>query len=318
MNIEIGEILSVEECGEFFEEYVYDVSMADQSIANFFANDILVHNSNFFEVTDIINKLSTYYLTEDGDVTEDFLKIENTIKNNLNTKIKAWAVDKLNSKDCRFEFARESVAPSAIWTGAKNYVMHIRNMKGIKTENIKYKGLSLVKATIPKQAKDIAKDIVKGMLSAASKKDSDTKFFESYDLFSKLPDAVVSERFSLKVLDDYERYSNGFQTVSKCPRHAKYSLYYNHLLKILGLEKKYPKIENGHKVKIAYVRDNKYNLEGIAYLDFLPPEFELEIDREKMFAKCITNCLKPLYAAVSWEIPNPKLQFEDDLSEIFA
>jgi DNA polymerase elongation subunit (family B) len=273
-------------------------------------------DSNFFDLTDLVNSFKEPYIDADGNLSEEFVKAETKIKNNLNNKIHEWAEHKLNSKDCRFKFGREAIATTAIWAGKKHYVMHIRNMKGIKTDNIKYKGLALVKATFSKETKNISKNIVKGILTTPNKKEANEKFFESFEVFKNFALSVISERSSIKVLDDYSRKSNGFQTVKACPRHVKYSLYHNHLLEMLGLDKKYPKIENGKKIKIIYVKPNKYNIDGIAYLDVLPPEFDLEVDTERMFEKCIINCLKPIYAALQWEIPNVKLQYENSLLEI--
>lgn len=275
-------------------------------------------DSNFFDLTDLINTFPTPYIDEEGNLSAEFIDAENKIKDNLNKKIAEWAENKLNSKDCRFKFGREAIATTAIWAGKKHYVMHIRNMKGTKTDNIKYKGLALVKATFSKEAKNISKSIVKGILTTPNKKEANTKFFESFETFKGFSLPIISERSSIKVLDDYAQKSSGFQTVKACPRHVKYSLYYNHLIQLLELERKYQKIENGKKIKIIYVKPNKYNIDGIAYLDVLPPEFGLEVDIERMFEKCIINCLKPIYEALQWEVPNVNLQYENDLEDMFA
>ena len=275
-------------------------------------------DSNFFDISDITSQLSKPYIDEEQKLTAEFIEIETKIKNNLNKKIAEWAIEKLNSKDCRFKFGREAVASKAIWTGKKHYVMHIRNMKGNPTDNIKYKGMALVKATFSRETKNISKEIVKGILTTPNKKEANGKFFESFEQFKGFDIPIISERSSIKVLDDYAKNSTGFQTIKGCPRHVKYSLYYNNLLKLLDLEKKYPKIENGKKIKIIYIKPNKYNIDGIAYLDVLPPEFDLEVDTEKMFEKCIINCLKPIYTALQWEIPDVKLQHEEDLEDLFA
>jgi hypothetical protein len=89
-------------------------------------------------------------------------------------------------------------------------------------------------------------------------------------------------------------------------------------LKINKLENKYRKIENGSKIKLLHIKDNKYNLPGIAYQDTLPPEFELEPDYESMFYYDILKSLEPVYRAMGWILPNPKVQYEVSLEELFG
>ena len=71
-------------------------------------------------------------------------------------------------------------------------------------------------------------------------------------------------------------------------------------------------------IDLSYVKPNKYNIAGIAYLDELPEEFELEIDREAMFDKCVVKCLEPIFDALKWNVPNPKKQLEFSLDELFG
>ncbi len=275
-------------------------------------------DSNYFCIDDVIQQLGIDLVDANGDLTPEIVDLETKLVNNLNEKIKEWAEETLNSKDPRFEFKREAICPKAIWTGGKNYLMHLKNVEGVKTDKIKYKGLMVVKATFSDVAKNIAKDIIKGIMESPDKGAADNKFFEYYDSFSKLPVVDVSERISVKSMKDYQGQCDGMKTPSGCPRHIKAAIHYNELLKKLDIHNKYSQIEGGKKIKIIYIKPNKFNLESIAYLDVLPPEFEFEVDRERMFEKCVTNCLTPIYDALKWKVPDPTKRYEISLDDFFS
>jgi DNA polymerase elongation subunit (family B) len=275
-------------------------------------------DSAILSINDVLKKTNSTIVDVDGNLTPEFIEIENKISANLNNKVVEWAKETFNTNDCRFEFKRESACPKAIWVGKKHYVMHIRNSEGVKMDKLKYKGLSVVKSTYSDSTKNITKGIVKDIFQAADKKRADNSFFKSYDEFFNLPVNQIAVRSSLKTLKIYSKNLSGFSTEKGCPRHAKWSIYYNELLRKLNLSNKYPIIEEGKKIKLVYLKPNIYNIDGIAYLDELPPEFNLIPDREKMFQKCVINCLEPIFNALKWHVPDPKKQYEFSLEEIFG
>lgn len=275
-------------------------------------------DSVIFSIDDILKKVNGNVVDEKGDVTPEFTDIEYKVSVNLNERVKDWAIKMFNTKDCRFEFKRESVCTKAILVKKKHYVMYIRNSEGVKMDKIKYKGLSVVKSTFSQECKNITKNIVKGILEAPDKKVADAGFFKAYDDFFELELNQIAERGSIKVLDKYDDLSDGMNTVKGCPQKPKFSIYYNELVKNLNLQNKYPLIEDGKKIKVAYLKDNKYKMDGIAFLDSLPEEFGVEVDKDRMFGKCVINCLKPIYEAIRWDIPDPKKQFTFALDELFG
>lgn len=274
-------------------------------------------DSAIISIDDILKKTDSKIVDENGDLTKEFIEIENKISENLNKGVVEWAKETLNTIDCRFEFKRESACPKAIWVAKKHYVMHIRNSEGVKMDKLKYKGLSVVKSTYSDSTKNITKNIVKGIFEAADKKKADETFFKSYEKFFDLPTKDVSVRSSIKVLKQYMN-GGGLNTVKGCPAHVKYAIYYNELLKMLNLSNKYPLITEGSKIKLVAVSPNKYGIEGIAYLDELPPEFGLVPDKVKMFEKCVVKCLTPIFDALKWNVPDPKKQYEVSLEDLFG
>jgi DNA polymerase elongation subunit (family B) len=267
-------------------------------------------------IDDILKKLDTTVIDDVGDLTPEFNIIDDDITINLNLGVNKWAKETWNSNDCRFEFKRESACPRAIWVAKKHYVMHIRNSEGVKMDKFKYKGLSVVKSTFSENTKVVTRSIVRGIFESPDRKKAEQIFFKSYDAFFQLPTYDVATRSSIKVLNKWA--ASGFDTAKGCPRHVKWSLYYNHLLKKMNLDNKYAYITEGKKIKMVYVKPNIHDIDGIAFLDDLPEEFNLEVDHERMFEKCVTLCLEPIFNALKWHVPNPKKQHELSLEDIFG
>ncbi len=142
--------------------------------------------------------------------------------------------------------------------------------------------------------------------------------FDAYEEFKTFAVNDIAERGGIKVLNKWDTKNNGLVCAKGTTSPAKLSIFHNELLKTNHLENIYRKIENGSKIKMLHIKDNKYNLEGIAYQDKLPTEFELEPDYEKMFFYDIIKSLQPVYDALKWKMPNPKLQYETTLEDLFG
>ena len=88
------------------------------------------------------------------------------------------------------------------------------------------------------------------------------------------------------------------------PIHVKGSLIYNKLLKKHKLSNKYPLIQEGEKIKFAYLK--KPNPTGetvIAMGNRLPNEFGLNqfIDYETQYEKTFVEPLKIILNAIGWK-----------------
>lgn len=275
-------------------------------------------DSVLLTIKDICDKYNIKLVDENNNLTKEFIDVETKIADHLNKNIEIWAKEYLNSKDPRFFFKRESVCTKALWTGKKHYILNIINKEGEKMNKLKYSGLSIAKSTFSNTLKDISKNVVKIIMTEKNRNKANELIFQSYENFSQLSIKDVSERASIKVLNKWDDKNVGMDCASGTTRGAKYSIYHNELLKELHLENKYRKIENGSKIKMVFIKDNKYNIEGIAYQEEFPPEFDLTPDYERMFFKGVIKSLEPIYNAVNWKVPNPKMQYTVSLEEIFG
>jgi hypothetical protein len=80
---------------------------------------------------------------------------------------------------------------------------------------------------------------------------------------------------------------------------------YNHTIKEKKLTNKYPKIENGEKVKFMYLAvPNPIRENVISFITEFPKELELDryIDYELQFNKSFLEPLKTILDSIGWSV----------------
>ena len=129
------------------------------------------------------------------------------------------------------------------------------------------------------------------------------KYIEDFKKeFVSLPAEEISFPRSVNGL---KTYSDKGQIYTKgTPIHVKGALLYNHYLAKLKLDKKYPKIQEGEKLKFTYLRQpNPINDTVISYPSRLPPEMNLDnyIDRDLQFEKTFLEPIKIILDCIGWQ-----------------
>ena len=94
------------------------------------------------------------------------------------------------------------------------------------------------------------------------------------------------------------------------PVHTKASVIYNDLLKHFKTNNHEP-ISNGNKVRWVYLKQNPFNIDGIAYKGYDDPKQIIDfinqyVDRDKLFDKALNKKIKMFYDAMSWDMPVEK------------
>jgi len=100
------------------------------------------------------------------------------------------------------------------------------------------------------------------------------------------------------------------------PIHVKGALLYNNLLKKHNLTKRYPKIQEGEKLRFTYLKlPNVINDTVISYPGRLPKEFDLHrfVNYDLQFDKAFIEPLKAILDCVGW-----KAYQESDLTSFFS
>ena len=198
---------------------------------------------------------------------------------------------------------REVLADKGIWTAKKRYILNVYNSEGVQyTEpHMKVSGLEMIKSSTPAAIREKMKTAISIMVNG---KESDIhKFISNFrEEFKKLPAEEISFPRGLNGLQNYSDpvtlYKKG------TPIHVKGAIHYNSNLEKLGLTKKYPRIQEGEKIKFTYLKmPNPFKDTVISYPGRLPIEFGLQdyIDYDLQFDKAFLEPIKVILDCMKWK-----------------
>jgi len=209
----------------------------------------------------------------------------------------------VNAFEQKMVMKREVLAEVAIWTGKKHYILNVHNSEGVQYDEPKLKimGIEAVKSSTPEPCRNALKGAFKIMMNGTE--DDVINYIEDFKTkFKTLPAEEVSFPRSVKGLAKYHDSASIYQ--KSTPIHVKGSLIYNKILQNKRLTRKYPKIQEGEKIKFAYLKEpNPTGDTVIAMLNALPDEFELKpyIDYEKQFSKSFLDPIIGILNVIGWE-----------------
>jgi hypothetical protein len=198
---------------------------------------------------------------------------------------------------------REVLADVGIWVAKKHYVLNVHNSEGVQYEEPKLKimGIEAVKSSTPEPCRNALKEAFKILMNGTE--DDVINFIEEFrERFKTFPPEDVSFPRSVRGLTKYFDSATIYR--KSTPIHVKGSLIYNKILQNKRLTKKYPVIQEGEKIKYAYLKEpNPTGGSVIAMLNNLPDEFELKpyIDYEKQFLKSFLDPMKGILNVIGWE-----------------
>jgi uncharacterized protein YaaR (DUF327 family) len=287
--------VSIEQVEDFVDEYVYDLEVDDNSHM-FFANNILVHNSIYVRMDNILKLLfKKTNINWDDKATFEKIKdfVDNKFQNVLNKHVGDFICNRFKTDQRRIEFKREKISSEGEYLAKKRYVCHVRNDEGLDVDKFSYTGVDVAKNELPNEIKKLLKQCVEGMM----KEDWDNikfqdKIMEIYDVYCNLP---IKSTAYIKNLNTPKE-STGFLKMEKgAGVHARSAEMYNQLIEQMGLTNKYEKIARGDRFYYVYIKsNNKYGIDCIAWKDYYPKEFEnlFEINTNLMFDKQVISPLK--------------------------
>ena len=315
-NYKICNIESCEFIGTFDDEYVYDIEMDHDTEHTFFANDILIHNSMYVSIDQLVSQFS-----KDNKITKEAYDVAEYLQDYINDEIKNWAIKNLNTQDSRFEFKREYMCDAGIFLEKKRYVLHYLDKENKPEVGWKYTGIEVVSTTMPKSIKPYVKQIIQNVVLTKSESSTDKVFKEAYEKFLNMDISEISIVKGIKNLEKYEALCNGYHTSKGMPCHVKAAYFYNLLIDELGLDKKYEKITSGDKLRYFYLeKPNMYNVDAIGYKTRYPVEFQdfFKPDMYIMFEKDMYKCVERFYKVMNWVPRKPNEQMMGTLDDIFC
>lgn len=223
-------------------------------------------------------------------------------------RISRWYEDlagTMNAYANRMSMKREAIAEKGIWAAKKRYCMSVHmgeeNVYMEKPE-IKVTGLEVVRSSTPQVVRSDLQEAIRLMLT--SDEGSLRLFVERcHERFLSLPVQQIAFPRSCNNLDEYADAASIYKKAT--PIAVKGSLVYNHWIGRKRLQKTYPEIREGDKIKYVYLKEpNPVREHVIAFPTVIPEEFGLDkfVDRETQFEKSFLEPLTKLLDLVGWSM----------------
>lgn len=297
--------------------FVYDLETENHM---FFANDILVHNSCYFDFYDVLKRLNVHTKPQNEKV--DFLDVFcKRIEEKAITPAYSNIFTEFNC-ECNnnaLHMDREVIAVGkgpedncAIWTGKKHYIILVNDNENFRYDVPKMKamGMSFIQSSIPAITRGHLEKVSRMLIEEGI--DEVRKYSKEVEKeFKARPPEEVAFPRSVSDVHKYTNPSTGKpydkeetwydSTAGKdrrggVPIQSSSAINFNYLLKKYGLEKTYQRIADGDKLKFLYLKQNPLGIKSIGFKECLPKEFELEkyVDYDVHFEKCYRKPLEDM------------------------
>lgn len=216
--------------------------------------------------------------------------------------------DYVNAYAQKMKMKRETIANKGVWTAKKRYMLNVLDKEGVRYEEpeIKVMGMASVSSSTPEFFRPKLKSAYEIILRGTN---SDLiQFVDTLKLElrnQKIPDISFA-----KSMNNLGKYSDQKLIYRKgTPIQVRGALLYNHWVKKLKLENRYPYIQDGDKIKFVYLKQpNPIHENVIGFIQDLPPEFNLEnyIDYNAQFEVGFVNSIQAIVNAIDWTLEKPQ------------
>ena len=213
--------------------------------------------------------------------------------------------DMMNAYQQKMQMKRETIANKGIWKAKKMYILNAWNIEGVQYDKpkLKIQGIEAVRSSTPYACREKIKDAL-GIVMNGNQEELQNFISDFRKEFIKLPFEEVAFPRGVRGIKDYTSKSSELYKKGT-PIHVKASILYNNEITTnKNLSNKYPIIQDGDKIKFAYLKEpNPIMGSVIACLDELPEEFGIDkyIDRDKQFEKAFLEPLKSITEVIDWE-----------------
>jgi len=212
--------------------------------------------------------------------------------------------DYTNAYEQKMVMGREVIADKGIWTAKKRYILNVHNSEGVQYAEPKLKmmGIESVKSSTPQICRDKIKDALQ-LIIDGTEKDLNTFIQDFRKEWLDLKPNMIAFPRSCNGLRKWSTTNGIFK--KGCPMHVKGALLYNYQLKDKKLDKKYPEILEGEKIKFVYLKNpNPFQTNVFSFFTECPSELDVQkyIDYDKQFEKSYVEPLKFITKAINWHI----------------
>ena len=220
------------------------------------------------------------------------------------TKCYEELAEYVNAYAQKMDMAREVIADRGIWTAKKRYILNVHDSEGVRytTPQLKIMGIEAVKSSTPAPCREKIKEALQIIINEDEKVLN--KFVQEFRKeFMNLDVEDIAYPRSCNNLQKYRNSSTIF--IKGTPMHIKGALIYNYLLNSEGVGNKYPKIQEGDKIKFLELKTpNRLQSNVISFMTRLPKEFDMKgiINYDVMFEKSFVDPLTFILDEINWNV----------------
>ena len=287
----------IEDLG-IIEDFVYDVEVEDNH--NFFANDILVHNSFFLDVVKLADKFNNNNDKTDDEICDMVDKFDKDIIQPTIRKRAVQHFEMLNGFEDALFFDREKIGAMLI-TGKKRYAISLLDNEGTRyhPRKITVTGIEIKRSSTPA----LMRIKLEEALHLIFEQDNESVV----DFIGTFKSEYISGNYKLNEIaiptgiSDMEKYT---ETVKGVPIHVRSAKVANELIKRNNLD--YEIINSGDKIKWVRLKmPNMIQSDVIAFNDpnmIYDLKLEKYIDYQEMFEKTFIKPLSTIIESIGWKM----------------
>ena len=318
------------ECiGEFEDEYVYDIEVADDT-HTFIGNDILVHNSIYSSYQNLLKTIKGIDKMSDSKKLNIILKLNTDFLDQHNFDyMKEYYAKRFANSVQKFEL--ETIALSGVWlTSKKKYAQILLWKDGSFYDEddlpMKIKGLEVIKSSTPKMARIQLKAIIRKLLEINDTPDNEINILnlevqEKKNEFFKADVEDVSGSCNVNTYRDYVISDDGDtpKFKPKVPYNVRALATYNNIIK-----KNHFAEEPVYAGKLKwYVIKSKMKNQDTQYFAFQSknlPEWSQKfapIDKKTMFQKQVLDPFNRILESINYKKLEIDGNIQTDLFSLF-
>ena len=212
--------------------------------------------------------------------------------------------DYMNAYDQKMCMKRENIAERGIWTGKKRYILRVWDSEGVRYQEPKLKmmGIEAIKTSTPAPCRKMIKEGINIIMTKGENEVIDFIENARKQFKSLTPEEIAFPR-SVSEINKWISKTNMYN--KGVPIHVRGSILYNHHTKKNGLDKKYPAIQSGEKIKFVYLKVPNLIQENVfSFIQEFPRELQLEkyVDYETQFNKSFVEPMKIILDAIGWSV----------------
>jgi hypothetical protein len=311
MDAEWTKVKKIECLGEV-DDYVYDLSIADGD-PFFFANDILVHNTDscyFTAYPTVKPQIDSGELVWDKDLC---IGLYDGIADQANDSFPGFMEKAFHSPRKNGEIikaGRELIGDRAIFITKKRYAINIfdkegkRKDKDGKAGDIKAMGLDLKRADTPKYIQEFLMKVLEMVIQQGKSRDEVIEVVKDFKRTLSVQDSWT--KGSPKSVNNLTKHTAIWEKTRKCGvGHALAAINWNYLRRLHG-DNYSMKMIDGMKVVVCKLKPNPMGMTSIAYPTDelrLPTWFkELPFDDEAMEKTLVDEKIENLLGVLNWDL----------------